>query len=181
MASARVPYWWNSPRTLLRTVLQLDDTHHSIALGSAIGMWIGLTPTVGFQMLLVVFVSVLTAPFFRFNRIAAIVAVYVSNPITMVPLYYFLYKVGAWFVGGDVTRDDFAAMVEYKDFAGWWQTVVSLVIDLGYPLLVGTLIVATVGGVLTYPAMRWLLHRVRPEDAPVPEGSQRRETAGAAK
>ena len=35
---------------------------------------------------------------FHFNRMAAIIGVYISNPVTMIPIYWFLYKVGTIFV-----------------------------------------------------------------------------------
>ena len=154
-------HWWSSPRTLLRYILMLDDTPHSIALGTAVGMFIGLTPTVGIQMILVMVFAFLVSPFFRFNRVAALVTVYISNPVTLVPIYWTLYKVGRVFVDGHLTRDDLSRILEYDNFADWWQTVVSLSIDVGASLLVGTAIVATVGGVVTYPVMCWLLGTFR--------------------
>jgi uncharacterized protein (DUF2062 family) len=86
MRQDREIHWWSNPRTLLRTILSLDDTPHQIALGAAIGMFIAMTPTIGIQMALVMLVALLTRPFFHFNRVAALVMVYLSNPITMVPL-----------------------------------------------------------------------------------------------
>jgi uncharacterized protein (DUF2062 family) len=153
-------HWWTSPRTLLRYILMLDDTPHSIALGTAIGMFVGLTPTVGIQMVLVLIVAWLTRPFFQFNRVAALVTVYVSNPVTMVPMYWFLYCVGKFFVGGELHRDALEGILHYENFHEWWETVTTLLFDLGWPLLLGTAIVAPLGGLLTYPAMRWLLHNV---------------------
>ena len=76
--------WWNSPRTLLRGILMLEDTPHSIALGTSIGMAIGLTPTVGIQMILVMCTAWLTHKLFHFNRVAALITVYISNPIKSV-------------------------------------------------------------------------------------------------
>jgi len=151
--------WWSSPRTLLRYILGLDDTHHAIAMGTTVGMWIGMTPTVGIQMIIVVIVAFLTKPFFHFNRVAALITVYISNPLTMVPIYYVNYKIGTLFYHGDLTMDDFRKILHYEDFAGWWRTIVELFVDIGVPLLVGSFVVATVCAVATYPAMRWLLKR----------------------
>jgi uncharacterized protein (DUF2062 family) len=145
------------PHNLLRSLLMLDDTEHAIALGTAIGVFLGMTPTVGLQMITVMLLSVCTRRLFRFNVMAALMSVYVSNPITIVPIYYGLYRVGTWFVGGSVTREQFAATLEYNGFADWWQTVVDLFVTLGAPLLVGTAVVAIPCGLLTYPLMRWLL------------------------
>lgn len=145
--------WKSSPRQIIRAMLSLADSPHHIALGTAIGMFIGLTPTVGIQMILVVVFAGMTRRYFHFNRIAALLTVYVSNPVTMVPLYYALYWVGALFVPGSVTMDDFRAILEYEDFAGWWSTIVNLFVGIGAPLLIGTSIVATLGGLITYPLM----------------------------
>lgn len=158
-------HWRSSPRTLLRSVLMLDDSQHSIALGSAIGIGIGMTPTVGVQMIIVGILALLTRRLFYFNRVAACVGVYISNPVTMVPIYYFLYWMGTFFVAGHVTRDQFQALLEYEGFAGWWNTVCGLVYDLGTPLLIGTLVVAPISGILTYPVMRILLKKIRPHAA----------------
>ncbi len=154
--------WWTSPRELLRVILMLRDTRHSIALGTAIGIFLGLTPTVGIQMLLVVAVSLLFGRFIRFNRLAALIAVYVSNPLTLVPIYWFNYRVGTLFVAGELSKEDFSRIIGYHGFGALWDTLVKLCFEIGAPLIVGSLIVATVGGVLTYPLMRWLLNTVRP-------------------
>ncbi|MBD3674873.1 MAG: DUF2062 domain-containing protein [Planctomycetaceae bacterium] len=164
------------PRHLLRSLLMLDDTEHAIALGTSIGVFLGLTPTVGAQMLTVMILSALTRRFFRFNVMAALMAVYISNPITIVPIYWALYKTGSFFVGGEVSRAQFAAILEYNNFAEWWNTIVELVIGLGQPLLIGTAIIAIPGGILTYPLMRWLLQWFRSEAEPqVVEDSTRTE------
>ena len=149
--------WWASPRAMLRSLLTIDDTHHSIALGTAIGVFIGLTPTVGIQMMLVGLLAVCTYRLFQFNRVAALITVYVSNPLTTIPIYYFAYWVGTFFVEGDIARQDFERILKFEGLAGWWDAVLILFIEIGTPLLIGTGIVASMGGVLTYPAMRWLL------------------------
>lgn len=157
--------WYSSPRTLLRTILMLDDTPHSIALGTTIGVFIGITPTVGVQMILVMLLAVLVSPLFQFNRVAALLTVYISNPLTFVPLYWFNYEVGTLFVAGELTRDELRGILNYSNFSQWWETVVLLIVEVGGPLIIGSLVVASVCAVLTYPAMLWLLRRVR-EDRP---------------
>lgn len=155
-----------TPRALLRSILMLDDTPHSVALGTAIGMFVGMTPTVGTQMIIVIVVAFLTRPFFSFNRIAAVLTVYVTNPLTIIPIYWFNFKVGTWFIPSAVTYDDFVAIVQFDSHEKWYARVMLLVRDLGAPLLVGCLIVAIVSSVATYPIMRWLLRRFhRPVDS----------------
>lgn len=163
------------PRNWLRSLLLLDDTEHAIALGTAIGIFVGMTPTVGLQMITVMILSACTRRLFRFNVMAALMSVYVSNPITIVPMYYGLYKVGTLFVGGEVSREQFAATLEFNGFSEWWDTVVELCLDLGEPLLVGTAVVAIPCGLLTYPMMRWLLAWFRKVPEPAREESNPEE------
>lgn len=152
--------WW-SPRALLRRILMLHDSPHSIALGTAIGMGIGMTPTVGLQLIMVTILAALTYKLFYFNRAAALLTVYISNPLTVVPIYYVLFRVGNLFVPGEVTREELAAVLRYDGFDGWWQAVTRLAAEIGGPLLAGTVIVAPICGLVTYPVMLWLVKKVR--------------------
>ncbi|VAX41601.1 hypothetical protein MNBD_PLANCTO02-668 [hydrothermal vent metagenome] len=156
--------WWKSPRALFRQILMLDDTAHSIALGTTIGMFIGMTPTVGAQMILVVIFAFLTKRLFRFNQVAALLTVYVSNPITTLPIYWFNYKVGTWFLGGKASHGEFAKALEYKGFEQWWETIVTLYVKFGYPLLIGSLIVAVICSAITYPTIIYLKRKFAPTE-----------------
>jgi hypothetical protein len=154
-------WYWHSPRELLRAILMLDDTPHSIALGTAVGMFIGITPTPGLQMLLVILLAIAVRRLFRFNRTAALVAVYFSNPITAVPICWVNYKVGTLFFPGDLTRAELARIIEYRGFAEWWHSLTTLFVEIGPPLILGSVIIGFVAGIATYPAMLWLLKSVR--------------------
>lgn len=158
-SSDQIPKPRMTPRVLLRSILMLDDTPHSIALGTAIGMFVGMTPTVGIQMLIVLSVGFLVRPFFGFNRIAAVLTVYVTNPFTIIPIYWFNYQVGTFFFPSSVTYEDFVAVVQFDRRGEWFVRAVSLISELGSPLLIGCLVVATVCSLLTYPSMRWLIRR----------------------
>lgn len=151
-----------TPRALLRSILMLDDTPHSVALGTTIGMFVGMTPTVGIQMMIVLAFAFIVRPLFRFNRIAAVLTVYVTNPLTIIPIYWFNYKVGTCFVSSSVKYEDFVAIVQYDGHGDWFKRAMSLITELGAPLLVGCFIVATICSLLTYPTMRWLLRRCLP-------------------
>ncbi len=165
MSSSQSLPWWSSPRALLRAILSLNDTPHYIAKGTAIGMFLGLTPTVGIQMILVMFVGL----FLRFNRKAALITVYISNPLTTIPIYWINYKVGTLFFEETVSREDFERIFTYRGFSEWWGAIQSVFIEIGLPLVIGSLVVATVGGVVTYPVMRWLLKVTGKDKQPVEE------------
>ena len=170
---------WLHPRILLRSVLSEDDTPHHIALGMAVGTFVGLTPTPGVQMLLVLGVYYVCRPVFTFNRPAGLAAVYISNPLTAVPLAWLSYQVGRLFVGGDLTRAELAAVLGHQGVS-WWQAIIELVVELGWAYLIGSVVVAAVGGILTYPVMRYILHLLRSGTSAGPGAVARDRNAPAA-
>ena len=168
--------------SLLRSFLMLDDSRHSIALGTAIGMFVGLTPTVGLQMIIVMVLWSATRRLFRFNQVAALLTVYISNPLTFVPIYYGLYRVGAWFSGGALTRDRLIEILTFNDVGGWWSSCVNLWTEIGLPLAIGTAVVATAGGLMTYPIMLLLLSGCsteRDQSARTPRGERNQAVAAS--
>ncbi len=150
------------PRAIVRRILSVNDTPHAIALGAAVGMFVACTPTLGIRMAIVALFAVATRRWLYFNCPAALLTTCLSNPITTVPLYYFDYWVGSRLIEGRVTREDFARALDYQNLAEWWQAAQWLVEEVGTPLLLGSLIVASLMSVATYPAMRWLVARVNP-------------------
>ncbi|MCC5859644.1 MAG: DUF2062 domain-containing protein [Ectothiorhodospiraceae bacterium] len=62
----------------------------SIARGVAIGLFIGLTPTVGFQTMLILVCCLLVAG----NFPTAFVASFVTNPFTVAPLFWAYHELG---------------------------------------------------------------------------------------
>ncbi|MEW4530157.1 MAG: DUF2062 domain-containing protein [Maioricimonas sp. JB045] len=172
-------YWYLHPRRLLHAVLAVDDSPHSIALGTAIGMAVAMTPTVGIQMIIVLIIAFLTCRLFSFSRVAALIVVYVSNPFTVIPIYWFNYKVGTLFVPGTVSHSEFASLLHYEGLEAWWNSFCALFLRVGTPLLIGSAIVATLSGLITYPLMRRLIksmprkksHTVKP---PQPVGTPER-------
>ena len=62
-----------------------------IALGFALGIFIGMTPTMGIQMPIAVFIAAL----FKCSKISAVFGVWITNPITAPFIYGITYIVGA--------------------------------------------------------------------------------------
>ncbi len=145
----------------MRSVLALDDSPHAIALGASIGIFVGLTPSVGIQTIVIVALVFLSRRFFYFNVTAAMLSTYISNPLTMVPLYYFWYRVGTWFVPGNATVGQFEAILNFEGFVGWWQATCSLAVQVGVPVVIGSLLVAPIASLITYPLTRYLVRWFR--------------------
>jgi len=75
--------------------LKIRGTPQEIALGFAIGLFVAMSPTMGFQMIIAIPIAAL----FKSNKIAAAMAVWVSNPITAPFIYGPTYYVGAKLAG----------------------------------------------------------------------------------
>src|SRR5690606_26705234 len=88
-------------KRFLRLVLKPNVSAHAVALGTAIGVFLAFTPTVGLQMVL----AAVIATAVRGSRAAAVLPVWISNPLTFVPIYGCTYWVGRRFVGGPTTAE----------------------------------------------------------------------------
>ena len=75
---------------LVHKILHIDDTPHRLALGVAIGFFIAWTPTIGFQSALVVLLAIVL----KANKIVGLPFVWISNPLTLVPVYWPNYLFG---------------------------------------------------------------------------------------
>lgn len=66
-----------------------------IGLGFALGVFVGMSPFMGFQTAMAVFIASLL----KWNKIAAAIGVWISNPFTAPLLYGLTYYVGASLLG----------------------------------------------------------------------------------
>lgn len=117
----------------------------SISKAFAIGLFCAFIP-VPFQMLLAVPVAII----FSANLPVAVALVWITNPITMPPIFYGCYKLGAWISGVDI-QQDFVMSFEYL-----WQ-----VFDVIWqPFLLGCLIISIASSTLGYFAIQ-LIYRLK--------------------
>ena len=75
--------------------LKIRGNPREIALGFALGIFVGFTPTLGLQMAIAVFFAALL----KWNKIASAIAVWITNPATAPIIYTFTYLVGAKILG----------------------------------------------------------------------------------
>lgn len=157
-------------RFVIFRLLHIDDTPHRLALGLALGLFIAWTPTIGFQMLLVL----LLAPAFRANIAVGLPAVWVSNPVTFAPLYFANYWVGQKILLLFTERPalNYSQVVEklihYQsigklfsqiDEAQFWHKVIDFLWQFGLELWVGSVLiglcVAIPGYFASYKLIVW--------------------------
>jgi uncharacterized protein (DUF2062 family) len=121
--------------------LKLDNpclwnfNRRSISKGVAIGLFCAFLP-MPMQMILASIFAVI----FSGNILISIALVWITNPITIPPIYYGLYKLGAWILGVEVSADfEFSAEFFTQTLAIIWQ-----------PLFLGSFIVSTITAVVGY-------------------------------
>jgi len=71
------------------------------AKGLAIGVFSGCFPFFGFQTLMGVFFARIA----KGNIVLAAIGTWISNPYTYIPLYYFNYKVGSFFLNNPSNKN----------------------------------------------------------------------------
>ncbi len=92
-AAGKRPAWFrfrNRWGDFVRRVKALQGDPHYIAMGLAIGVFVAITPTIPFHTVL----AILLAFVLRGSKPAAIIGVWVCNPVTVLPFYIGCYEVG---------------------------------------------------------------------------------------
>ncbi|GAB4164174.1 MAG: hypothetical protein Kow00107_10720 [Planctomycetota bacterium] len=126
-------------------------TPHSIALGAAIGMFVGLTPTMGVQVVSSIALCVLV----KANPVSSLGPVFITNPVTAPFIYYFNYYLGTVLLSSEsVFRLSYFSAVNDENF---WRKVAHVF----WPLVVGSLLVALISALITYPVTYWLAVRIK--------------------
>lgn len=103
MSKESITYWNKIKKhfcSLLEKIKKLQGNPHYIALGMAIGVFVGITPTIPFHTAL----AIVLAFVLRGSKPAAAIGVWIANPLTIPLFYYGSYRVGVFFLGGN--QDD---------------------------------------------------------------------------
>jgi uncharacterized protein (DUF2062 family) len=121
----------------------------SVAGATFIGLFCAFLP-IPLQML----VAALLAIAFRVNLPISVALVWITNPLTIGPMFYFSYRLGAWLLDMSVSITGFQLEL------GWLASNFS---HLAYPLIFGSLICGWVAGITGFVIVRvaWRLHVLR--------------------
>lgn len=174
----------------LRLVVPLLRGRHPpeyTARGVFYGVLIGLTPTIGVQMAIVLAIWLLLRTIRRdldFNLIAAVAWTWISNAVTLPPLYYVFFVTGQLLLGrwDDLAGyDTFAAKLAtaLPADASWvdalWVYTVNLFQTFGEPMFMGCVPWAAAGSWIAY---KWSLRLVTKFQAVRARGTRRRQRRG---
>lgn len=129
--------------------LRLQDDPRKLAWGMALGVFIGVTPTVPFHTVAALFLAALL----RVSPVTAYLGIWVMNPVTMAPLYLAAYKVGQFLLykGAPLT------LPETYTF----HTLLDLLWRGGLALQVGGVVIALPPALFSYFLTLWVVQRYR--------------------
>ena len=129
---------------------RLQGSSRSLALGSAIGAAVGITPTIPLHTILIVSLALL----FRVNPIAGILAgTVVSNPLTIPPQYFFCWKIGDFLLPGRLTWtriQDLLGLIQQEGLMDSLGLISQLGVNAILVMLIGGIVLAVPTGILTY-------------------------------
>jgi len=140
------------------TLMAIADTPHSIALGSAIGVFFGFTPLYPLKTLL----SIGVAWICRCNKVAAAIAVTLHDVViwAMPAIYVAEYQFGCWILNRPVGQRVHFRQFRLHDYVHWH--VFSRVIwPTFWPAFIGSLFLAVPSAIFIYFLMRLLISRAR--------------------
>jgi uncharacterized protein (DUF2062 family) len=131
--------------------MRLKGDPHSLALGTAIGIFIGITPTMPLHTVLIIMATVVT----RSSTIAALLASFlVCNPITYVPQYYLSTVVGNVLTPYELTwtriKEVLDVLLQHPGLSKSIEALAGLGYEAAIVLVVGGIVLALPGAVASY-------------------------------
>jgi uncharacterized protein (DUF2062 family) len=131
-------------------------------LGVGVGAFVAFTPTVGLQT----FIALAVAAVLRANKVVCIPLVWITNPLTLAPIYWFCWRVGVGITPGGNGRDTGEVMARLSSAASastvsqmfdwsFWSRAARFAFDLGAELWLGGCIVGLAAGGVLYGLTRW--------------------------
>jgi len=129
--------WFMTPfRHLLHDHRLWGIRRRTVVPAFAIGVFIAFLPTPGHTLM-----GALSALALRVNIPVAALATWVSNPVTMGPMYYFAYRLGRFLLKTPLQEFQFEMS---------WNWVTHTFVTIWQPMLLGCFIVGTVAAVIAY-------------------------------
>lgn len=123
-------------------------TKHSVAGAFFIGVFCAFLP-IPLQTLLAAVLAVI----FKRNLALSVILVFITNPITIPPIFYFNYLIGSWLLSDPMIY----SQLEINDLWSWLTANFHAV---GKPLILGSVVCGLVFGYLSYLAIHlfWVWH-----------------------
>jgi len=135
-------------RQFVRHLKELQGDPHYIAMGMAIGVFVSLTPTIPFHTV----IAIILAFVLRGSKPAAIISVWVSNPLTIPFFYIGSYKVGMFIFGNSSPFN-----IKYESIT----ELLDLGLDVTVAMITGGVILGILPAMVTYVVTRKIVITIR--------------------
>ncbi len=106
----------------------------------ALGVFCAFIPLPAQMLIAAIFAIIL-----RYNILISVCTVWISNPITIPPIFYFSYLVGSWILGTEADHFNFELTFDW---------LISGFIHIWQPLLLGSLLVGAVASIVSFVMVR---------------------------
>lgn len=157
---------------LILPILSSFAPVRQVSWGVALGIFVGLTPTMGVQMYIVAAIWGICRIFrFHFYLPVGVAMVWITNPVTVLPFYYVFLLIGNIFFQKmqwpTIHLDWPTFQQKFEEIAenNLWELLEEgskfLLVDLGIPMLAGSLFLAIPLAVISYLLTNVLLTRYR--------------------
>lgn len=135
-------------RSMIRMLLGSGDNPATIARGFAVGLFVAFSPLLGLHTFLAISLAFLV----RGNRLASLLASWICNPLSMIPILYFDFKVGEILLSSSIPFPNDIHTLKDIIYAGS---------QVAWPLLVGGHLIGLVLGLASFPIVDWLVAYLR--------------------
>jgi len=150
----------NFMRFLIFRVLHVNDSPKRIAMGVSLGLFVAWTPILGVHMMMVLFLAIIA----KANKIVSIAAVWVSNPLTYIPMWSAGYMFGKFilkiFTGTSADQPEnitqqvssFSLSEFFNRFLelAFWKEMAASLWSKGPELWLGSLIIGIISAIAGY-------------------------------
>jgi len=133
---------------MIRMLMGSSDNPATIARGFAVGIFVAFSPLLGLHTFLAIFLAFLV----RGNRLASLLASWVCNPFSMIPILYLDFKVGEIFL---------STSIPFPRNIHTLQDIIHAGSQVAWPLLVGGHSIGLLVGLSSMPVVTFLVVYLR--------------------
>lgn len=123
-------------------LINLKDKTYKLALAVALGIFIGFAIPIGFQTIVIIPLSIL----FRVNVLIAAFSTLISNPLTVIPMYWASLELGKLITKIDISWDVILYFINNPS----WSTLLDIGTDGLITYFTGAIIQGILIGLLSY-------------------------------
>lgn len=147
----------NTPKELMLKLFNMNGKPSKTALSVSIGLFIGLFIPMGFQS----FFSILLALFLNCNVVLTVIATFITNPFTAIPIYFTALRIGEWITAKQISWEKFAGFFKHPQL----DNFLSISGEGIYVFIIGAFILALVVSISAYMILYYAIKVYRKNDS----------------